>query len=330
MTASWASAIALTIERPRPSPFASAVRAVSSRWNGSKIRSSSPAGNHSTVIGDGEKSSAVPALGCQLDATARGVVADRVRDEVRDEPFDETRIARRLGRSEVLVEDESVVACGPRGSGGDRGEVDGLVAAEAALAAGEREQGFDQAFLLLADGEQLLAGVPVGVDARVGVAERELEQGAFERERGAQFVRGVGDELPLRVEGRFETCEQSIERGAELLELVVGPLESEPAVEVAGGDLASGVGDRAQRTQGAAGDHPAEPDREHGHDRERDRGVDEQLVPGRVRLSLRRGGRELRAGHDRIRADRHAETDIGPHLHVVACFGQRPLPVGRS
>ena len=139
------------------------------------------------------------------------------------------------------VEGESVVICGRRGGGGDRGEVDGLMAVEAALAAGEREQRFDQALLLLADGEQLLAGVPVGLDAGVGIAERELEQGALERERGAQLVRRVGDELSLRVEGRFEAAEQSVEGGAELLELVVGAFEVEPAVEVAGGDLARGV-----------------------------------------------------------------------------------------
>ena len=145
----------------------------------------------------------------------------------------------------------------------------------------------------------------------VGVAEGELEQGALEREGGAQLVGGVGDELPLRVEGGLEAGEQSVEGGAELLELVVGPLEGEPAVEVARGDVAGGVGDRAQRTQGAAGDHPAEPDREHGHHRERDPGVDQQLVQRRVGLALRGRLRDLlRAGEPR-RADRHARTVAG-------------------
>ena len=203
------------------------------------------------------------------------------------------------------------MVCGGRRGGGDGGEVDGLTAVEAALAAGEREQRFDQALLLLADGEQLLAGVPVGLDAGVGIAERELEQGALERERGAQLVRGVGDELSLRLEGRFEPAEQSVDGGAELLELVVGPVEVEPAVEVAGGDLAGGVGDRAQRAQGAAGDHPAEPEREHRHQRERDRGVEEQLVQRRIRLPLRRGDRDLAAAGDRVRAYRHREDVPG-------------------
>ena len=169
----------------------------------------------------------------------------------------------------------------------------------------------DQAFLLLADGEELLARVPVGVDARVGIAEGELEQGALEREGGAQLVRGVGDELSLRLEGRLEAGEQSVDGGAELLELVVGPFEVEPAVEVAGGDVAGGLGDRAQRAQGAAGDHPAEPEREHGHQRERERRVEEQLVQRRVRLPLRRGERDLRVGRERVRAYRYRERGAG-------------------
>ncbi len=94
---------------------------------------------------------------------------------------------------------------------------------------------------MLTDGEQLLAGVTVGVDARVTVAEGELEQRAFERQRGAQFVGGVRDELTLGIEGRLESGQQSVEGGPELLELVVRPFESESAVEVASGDLAGGV-----------------------------------------------------------------------------------------
>ena len=162
---------------------------------------------------------------------------------------------------------------------------------DAALAAREREQRFDQALLLLADGEQLLAGVPVGLDARVRVAERELEQSALERERRAQLVRRVGDELSLRLEGRFEAAEQSVDGVSELPELVVRPREVEPAVKAARGDLAGGLGDRAQRAQCASGDHPAEPERDHRHHRERERGVDEQLVQRCIRLPLRGGER---------------------------------------
>src|SRR5581483_9900612 len=125
----------------------------------------------------------------------------------------------------------SVVVGGCCCGGGDCGEVDGLAAVEAALAAGEGEQCFDEAFLLFADGEQLLTRVPVRVDAGVRVAERQLEQRTLERERRSELVRGVGDELALRLERRLESREQSVDRSAELLQLVVRPLEGEAAVE---------------------------------------------------------------------------------------------------
>ena len=113
--------------------------------------------------------------------------------------------------------------CGRRS---DRGEVDGLTAVDPALAAREHEQRLDQAFLLLADGKQLLARVPVGLDAGVRIAQRELEQGALERERRAQLVRRVGDELPLRIEGRLEAAEQSIDRLTKLPSSSSGPVRS--------------------------------------------------------------------------------------------------------
>ena len=260
-------------------------------------------------VGDGEDGVTVAGVGCEADAAAVDVVVDGVAEEVGDEPLDEARVAGRLRRLERGVEREAVVICGGGGGRADRGEVDGLLAVEAALAAGEREQRFDQTFLLLADGEELLAGVPVGVDAGVGIAEGELEQGALEGERGAQLVGGVGDELSLRLEGGFEPAEQSVDGGAELLELVVGSFEVEPAVEVAGGDVAGGVGDGAQRAQSAAGDDPAEPERKHRHHGERDRGVEEQLVQRRIRLPLRRGERDLR-GWRRARSGRPVPRSV--------------------
>ena len=222
MVASCASAIAWTMERPRPRPLAPLVRVVSSRWNGWKSRSSSLGGIFGPVFATVRTALTVAGLCREADAAAVDVVVDGVAEEVGDEPLDQARVAGRLRRFERGVEDEPVVVRGGRRGSGDGGEVDGLTAVEAALAAGEREERFDQAFLLLADGEELLARVPVGVDAGVRVAERELEQGALERERGAQLVRGVGDELSLRLEGGLEAGEQSVDGAAELLELVVG------------------------------------------------------------------------------------------------------------
>ena len=66
----------------------------------------------------------------------------------------------------------------------------------------------------------------------VGVRQRDLHQRLEPRQRGAQLVRGVGDELALGVEGRVEPREQPVEGVSELLELVVGPVEREPLMQV--------------------------------------------------------------------------------------------------
>ena len=56
------------------------------------------------------------------------------------------------------------------------------------------------------------------------------------------------------------------------------PREREALVQVALGDLPRRRRDRAQRAQDPAGDEPAERDRDRGHDRQRDPGLDEPLV----------------------------------------------------
>src|SRR5262249_38712241 len=148
-----------------------------------------------TGVRDGEDGLTVARLGRQSDVAALDVVANGVAEEGGNEPLDETWGARRLRRLERGVEGNSVVIDGRRGCAGDRGEVDRLAAVKASLAAGKGEERLDQALLLLADGQELLAGVPVGVDAGLGIAEGELEQRALERERGAQLVGRVGNEL---------------------------------------------------------------------------------------------------------------------------------------
>jgi hypothetical protein len=62
----------------------------------------------------------------------------------------------------------------------------------------------------------------------------------------------------LRLERCFETCEQVIERVAELLELVIGSREREPLVQVGGRDRPCRRGDPSQRAQHSAGGEPPE------------------------------------------------------------------------
>ena len=204
------------------------------------------------------------------------VVLDGVGEEVRDEALDEARVAVGEGGRERTLDSQPVGVDAFERLCGDRGEVDRLAAVEAALAAREHEQRVDQAFLVLAGREHLAQHGAQPFVAGVGVGERDLDQRALVGERRAQLVRDVGGELALGLERGLEPLEQRVEGAAELAQLVVGAAQGEAPVEVAGGDLPRGGGDRAQRPQRAAGDEPAEPGGEQRHDREGDARLDQQ------------------------------------------------------
>ena len=75
-----------------------------------------------------------------------------------------------------------------------------------------------------------------------------------------------------------QAAEQPVDGVAEVFELVTGSLEGEAFVEGTFGDPPGGRRHRAQRAQNPARDQPAECDRDRGHDRQRDPGLDEPLV----------------------------------------------------
>ena len=182
-------------------------------------------------------STALPSLhpGPDLDTAVGNVVADGVREQVGREPFDEQRISiedRRFGRLDD-VNPESV-DLGPQTGKGRRdrgGEVDGFVSAQPAFAAGESEEGFDQARLLVAGGEHLPGSGTPRRGGGEGVVERNLQEGALSRQGRAQLVGRVGDEVPLGLESGFEPREEAVQRVAEFLELVLGAAESEALVQ---------------------------------------------------------------------------------------------------
>ena len=123
---------------------------------------------------------------------------------------------------------------------------------QAALAAGQGEQRFDQPFLLLACGEHFLAGQAQGGGGGGGVCEGYLDHGAFEGERGAQLVGGVGDELPLGVEGGLQPGEQCVDGVGEVGELVGGARHGQPSAQVVFGDGPGGRGDLPAAAAGCA------------------------------------------------------------------------------
>jgi hypothetical protein len=148
---------------------------------------------------------------------------------------------------------------------------------------GEREEALEQPVGLLEPLAQL--GVE-RVELRregAGLAGGDVERGAHHRQWRAQLVRGVGDEAALRVEGGFEPCQEPVDRVGEILQLITRALQGEPLVQVVLRNAPRRRGDLSQRPQHAAGDEPAEPDRDERHDRQRDPGLEQQLVElGRV------------------------------------------------
>ena len=115
-------------------------------------------------------------------------------------------------------------------------------------------------------------------DRRVGVVERNLQEGALGGEGGAKLVGGVGDEVTLRVERRVEPPEQVVEGVAEFLQLVLRAVEGQALVQVGRGDPSGRAGDGPDGSQHPAGNEPAGEEGEDGHDGEGDSRVDEKLV----------------------------------------------------
>ena len=139
-------------------------------------------------VGHREHGFAVGGVGGDLHVPAGDVVADGVVDEVGDEAFDESGVAVERGGADggLDVQSEAFgVEAGARQDGlADVREVGSLSVVEPALAAGEGEEGFDEAFLFPVGGEELLAGGSPHVRGG-GIAEGDLYQGAL-RVRGVR------------------------------------------------------------------------------------------------------------------------------------------------
>jgi hypothetical protein len=123
------------------------------------------------------------------------------------------------------------------------------VAGEAGLAVRQGEQRVDELMLLGAGCQDPLVSGAERLDGGTGVGEGDLADNPLARQRGAQFMRGVGDELALGGKGGLQACQQTIDGVGEFGELVAGAGEGQPLAQAGGGDLAGGRGDGAQRLQ---------------------------------------------------------------------------------
>jgi hypothetical protein len=80
-----------------------------------------------------------------------------------------------------------------------------------------------------------------------GPAEGKIDLAAHEAERGAQFVGGVGGELPLLFEPALDAGKHAVEGLGQPAELVVRQVEREAGVQIGRIDGGGQLGDLAHR-----------------------------------------------------------------------------------
>ena len=130
---------------------------------------------------------------------------------------------------------------------GGCGQIDLLVDCEPSLVAGEDEQRADEVLGVI----DRVADVG-GHAAQVGrcavrVVEYDVDGCAHDRERGAKFVGGVGDEPLLAFERGLEPVEHVVEGLGEFVELVAGTAQRDSCRQVVFRGGAGGGGDQVHR-----------------------------------------------------------------------------------
>jgi hypothetical protein len=170
---------------------------------------------------------------------------------------------------------------------GDGGEIERLFAVQAALAARQGEQRLEELLLLPPAVDDVFAGRAKFVESEAWIGERDLEHGPLHGERRPQLVRGVGDEVALRLEGGLQPLEQAVDDVCEVFQLVTRTRKGKPPVQALLGDVPRRARDRGDRPQDPPCHQPAEQHRDDCHGAKGDARSYEQRV--QVRGALRRG-----------------------------------------
>jgi hypothetical protein len=97
-------------------------------------------------------------------------------------------------------------------------------------------------------------------------------------------VRNVGHEAALRHERSLQAGQETVDRVAELLDLILGPGQRKALVQVFLRDVACPCGDQTQRREHPPGHDPTQPHRDQCHDRQRDPRPQQQRVQHAVPL----------------------------------------------
>ena len=165
----------------------------------------------------------------------------------------------------------------------DEGQVDVISGEGLLVGAAEQEQCFGEVDRSGVDGVE-------AVDELARVAVRivagDVEQCLRDRQRGAQFVRGVGGESLLFGDMRFEPREHGVEGVGELAELVSAAREPDSVGERSGRCNTRGVRDASQGREHPAGEQPSSQETEDQQKRQHDgcgrseSAQEEGVVPG--------------------------------------------------
>ncbi|EGJ74266.1 putative two-component system sensor kinase [Streptomyces sp. Tu6071] len=254
----------------------------------------------------------------------RHVVADRVLHEVEGDAFQEHAVAvddRGGARAPDLhVPRRRLAARLVDGAVRDLGEVDGASLDELVVAAGKQEQALDELFAALVGREQGLAELlEFGWRPRIG--ELDLQEGAVDRERGPQLVRGVGDEALLGGEGALQALQHLVEGVGELLQLVVRTVELDPPGEVGTCHLTRRPGDPPERGQDAARHRVAEGEGDDAEPEEGEERAREQVVEGALALLVHavvERGLEVRLGVHGAGHVRELRACVAGEAHLAA------------
>ncbi len=274
-----------------------------------------------------------------VDRPSRDVVPECVVEQVRDHALDQLCVAvERRGRergSKLEASAFGLCSAGADDRLGKSRQVERLGVLEPALAAREGQQSFDEPFLLAAECERFDTGGSQGLGVGVGIGERDLQQCPLPGERRAELVGGVRDEVTLRLERCLEPREEAVEDAAEVGELVLGAVKSEPPVQIRGGDLLRGGGDDAQWSEEPAGKPPGSGDRSYDDDDDDASGAGIELLHGRRVWDER--GRAVRSAalsapeEEVLRLEQDAGTDEyrGDDRKEHACVKERDLDAQR-
>ena len=207
---------------------------------------------------------------------------DGIVDEVAREPVEQHRVARHLSRTEVERYAQPELgdvggACVERAPH-RAGEVRRLVALDGPLGPRKHEQAVDQPLGALDGTAHDLGGGLELLPSRVRIVEGDVDLGADDGERRAQLVRGVGDELPLRLERDLQAIQHRVELVGEVLQLVRRAVEADALLEALVGDATRHVRDLMDGPQHPPRNEPAEADRDDGHQPQRDARLPHQLA----------------------------------------------------